>query len=865
MGRIQSTTGIISGIPITDTVDQLIKVQSRPRDLLVSRSQGLQKQQTAITDLTASVIAVQISIKKLLKPETFQQKSVNSSNKALLTAVTNGTPANGTYRFTPVRQATSQQVLSTGFAARDEALGLGSFDLQFGGNVDQSVALSELNGGAGVQRGKIRITDRSGESAVVDLRFAQSVDDVLKAINQTDSIQVKAVAEGDRIRLIDRTGESVGNLKVVEVSGGSTAADLGLGGIDVASDEVLGKDVYKLYNSLDLTRLNDGNGLSIRGEANDLKVTLRDGTSIDLNFNRLGQTADFAKATTTGAADAQITFTGKTTGADLDNVRIQFIDDAGVTAGSETVVYDDSNPANKTLTFHIDAGATTADNVIAALTNDPTASAVFGAARATGSNGSGLVTTNDTAVTTGGAQIAGKKERTLGDLLQTINSVDPSRLKAEISTDGDRIVLKDLTTDLGGTFAVTNTTGGTLAEDLGLTGTAVGDTLTSDRVLGGLKTSLLRSFNGGAGLGTLGSVDITDRSGATASVDLSGAQTLDDVIKAINDTNIGVEARVNSARNGIELVDNTGEIDSNFKIVSTDSTNTAEALGIAADVANTRVNGGTLKKQTVSEQTLLSALNGGKGVARTSFFISDSKSSTTVIRLDNEAIQTVGDLVDAINALTIGVEAKLNDAGDGIQILDTAGGSGSPSIRDVGSGTAAKDLHLTGGAQEVTIDGEPRQVITGSQKFHIDVDEDDTLENVVSKINQLGGAFTASIISDGSGATPHRLSIQSNIIGESGNFQIDSSFGVSFEQLVAGHDALLQLGAGGDSAGILITSKTNTFTNALPGVDVTVAGESTDVVTVSVGNSDGGIVTTVQSFVDQYNKLRDKLSAYTAF
>src|SRR5690606_8027793 len=127
----------------------------------------------------------------------------------------------------------------------------------------------------------------------------------------------------------------------------------------------------------------------------------------------------------------------------------------------------------------------------------------------------------------------------------------------ELSAGGDRIVLTDLTNDLGGVFAVTSTAGGTLAEDLGLTGTASGGTLTSGRLQSGLKSTLLRSFNGGNGLGTLGTISITDRSGASANVDLSTAETLDDVLVAINSAGIGVEARVNASRNGLEIVDTT--------------------------------------------------------------------------------------------------------------------------------------------------------------------------------------------------------------------------------------------------------------------------------------------------------------------
>ena len=63
--------------------------------------------------------------------------------------------------------------------ASDQALGGGTFSFRFGGQVDTALNLDDLNGGAGVARGQIRITDRSGGSAVVDLRYVQTIDDVL--------------------------------------------------------------------------------------------------------------------------------------------------------------------------------------------------------------------------------------------------------------------------------------------------------------------------------------------------------------------------------------------------------------------------------------------------------------------------------------------------------------------------------------------------------------------------------------------------------------------------------------------------------------------------------------------------------------
>jgi len=51
-----------------------------------------------------------------------------------------------------------------------------------------------------------RITDRSGASSVIDVSAAVTVDDVLKKINTSLDISVRATLQGDKIVLTDTTG-----------------------------------------------------------------------------------------------------------------------------------------------------------------------------------------------------------------------------------------------------------------------------------------------------------------------------------------------------------------------------------------------------------------------------------------------------------------------------------------------------------------------------------------------------------------------------------------------------------------------------------------------------------------------------------
>ena len=114
----------------------------------------------------------------------------------------------------------------------EAAWGAGSLSFRYGNPVDPGVSLSELNGGAGFSPGEIRITDGTGATATIDLSTARTIDDVIQAINHAGTISVTAPADGDHLELIDTSGGTTRALKVQEVGGGTTAASLGLAGID---------------------------------------------------------------------------------------------------------------------------------------------------------------------------------------------------------------------------------------------------------------------------------------------------------------------------------------------------------------------------------------------------------------------------------------------------------------------------------------------------------------------------------------------------------------------------------------------------------------------------------------------------------
>jgi len=973
MGTISSAIGLITGFPIQDTVTKLVSLDAGPMNQLQAQDTTLQAQQTAYTTLSAEMLALENTTNGFDSASLYTAQNLTSSNSAALTAtaVSGSSVTPGSYSFTPIQTAQAEELTSSGLASDTTALGGGSISIGYGGSVNNPADLDLLNGGAGFTPGEIRITDRSGASAVINLSTARNINDVLQAINSNTTINVTAEADGDSIKLVDNTGDTASNLEVSEVNGGTTAASLGLSGIDTSSTQATGSSILSLFGGLPISVLNNGTGVRFDNSLSDLKINFQNGTSTTVDFSSAptpgtqargttlaanganaaltftavnagseyagatvvfqnnpsitagnetvnynattkqltfniaaGQTtasdiisalknnstasalftattaaggngtgivtnSDIAyltgpqsTATTPGtlSSNAQIQFTAVDGGSDYDNVSVEFVDNPSITAGQETVAYNDSDPNNKQLVVQIAAGQTTASDVINAVNNDPTVSKIFTAKNATGSNGSGLVSSADTAVTSGGAIVdpsTGGADSTLQDVLNTLNAAAPGKLEASISSNGQSIQLTDLTTPNGGTFSVSDLNDSKAAEDLGLNTTAVGGVITGGPLLAGLNSSLLRNLNGGQGLGQLGTLDLTDRSGATATVDLSGAQTVQDVIDDVNNAGIGIQAAVNQAGNGIQLTDTTGSTNSNLIVADGDSNHTAEALGLATNAATTSVNSGNLNLESVSENTTLASLNGGQGVAQGYFTITSSSGAQGRVPIGTNQT-TIGDVLTEINTLGIGVQAQINSEGNGILLYDTAGGTGTLKVTE-GNTTTAANLHLLGAATTTTVNGNSTQAIDGSTVTNITLNSTDTLEDLVNEINGANAGVTASVFSDGSLLNPYHLAISSNVAGLSGQLQIDTSqFGLTLNQSVAPQDALLSVN------NTLVSSSSNTFTGILPGATLTVNGASTTPVTITAAADSTNLTATLEALVNSYNTVQSALTQFTA-
>ncbi len=292
MAGLQTTIGLISGIPIQETVEKLIAIDAIPKTNLEKRTDILRDQQQAYLDLTALFNTSTYMMKNLGKVDIYSRRDVKSSNESVLKATRSGSPVDASYSFTPLKMAQAQTTLLQGVASDSKALGKeGDVTIRFGRDLGVNYDLKDINGGEGFERGYIRITDGSGTRASIDLRTAQSVQDVIEAINNSTNIDVFASLDGDHIVLTDYSG-GTGTMTVQEVNNGKTAESLGLKGVTAENGVITGKNLIRLGENTELSLLNDGTGLLFDAVLSDLTVELADGTSINIDFNAMQVATD---------------------------------------------------------------------------------------------------------------------------------------------------------------------------------------------------------------------------------------------------------------------------------------------------------------------------------------------------------------------------------------------------------------------------------------------------------------------------------------------------------------------------------------------------------------------------------------------
>ncbi len=892
MGTISAGIGLISGIDSASLIEQLLAIERQPILRVQARIANVRQQQTALLDVNSRLLNFKNASAAFRRDNVFRSTSATTNREDVLGVRTRTGATPGSYKFIVKQLVTTSQQMTRGFATRDATpLGLDSISFEFGkGRMSSEVLLEDLNGGEGVDRGRIVITDRAGGEATVDLTDVVSLDEVIARINAQSTAAVDAEISGDRIVLRDTSG-GAGNLIVVNGDGDSTATDLGIstGAAGIASSTLNGADdILRIGGGTSLSRLNDGTGVLIRENVADLRITARDGAQFEIDFGRIDQDID---------ADTLLSELNNGTGVEID---------ADPDTADISITAKDGTVYEVNLT-----GSTTVGNIINRIST-ATGGAVelsvaasgdrFEVTDTTGGTGNLIVAGVDGAdgVATGlgilneegtsdasfqgeivPATINKPRATTIQEIVDRINeategdgTANGGRIVASIAADGRSLEITDTTGSTTSNLIIASTAANpTLARDLGIETDPAGVAATSvagNRLIGGLDTVLLSSLNGGSGVDLSGAITFQARDGSSGVIDLSlfgssSSKTVGDLISFINDEVTAITGdsssrlSLNAVGNGFEFNDGTG---GTGPLIFTGAG--ATALGIdtgAGGVTASRAGGTNMQTRYVAEGTLLETLNAGQGVRTGSFTIVDGLGQEARVTISGDE-KTVYDVITEINSRGLAVTARVNDNGDGIIIEeDTAALGGATAFQAIritdNGGTTAKDLGIAGTAEEIggSIDGSYERVV--------DLDIGDTLNEVVTKINASGIPVSATVVNTGSGATPFRMNLSSDISGAGGELVIDTGgVDIGLQATSRGQDAKVFFGGDTPEESLLVTSRTNTLSSVIDGVDIDLLKADDGVVEVTVRRDTSVIVVAVANFVTTFNDSIERINDY---
>lgn len=322
--------------------------------------------------------------------------------------------------------------------------------------------------------------------------------------------------------------------------------------------------------------------------------------------------------------------------------------------------------------------------------------------------------------------------------------------------------------------------------------TSVANNVDGDTAFGGLTTPITRDVNpaltlqthisdlsGGAGV-TLGKISVSLSSGGqTATVDLAGADTLNDVKTRIEGafTPGSITVSINAAKTGLLLTPAAGTV----AVADTAGSHTATDLGIAGSAAAT-INGTDLNP-ALTELTTLASLNGGTGIGAVAGNGLRIVNGTTTSTVDLTGAVTVEDLFNRIRQADPSISATINTAHNGLAISSRLSGADFSigenngtnatllGIRTFTATTAVSSLNFGTGAP---IGGAERLDVTrrDGTTVYIDLGGSLTVQDVLDKINAVDpGHLVASLATVGNGiqltddSGAGALSVANNALG----------------------------------------------------------------------------------------------------
>jgi flagellar hook-associated protein 2 len=161
---------------------------------------------------------------------------------------------------------------------------------------------------------------------------------------------------------------------------------------------------------------------------------------------------------------------------------------------------------------------------------------------------------------------------------------------------------------------------------------------------------------------------------------------------------------------------------------------------------------------------------------------------------------------------------------------------------------------------------------TAKTSVSITIGSGDSLSDVAAKINDSNAGVSATVLRDASG---ERLMIRSKDTGDLAGFRITAGGGataglsaLAFDPANGTTDTKMTQVAQNAKAtlnGVEVSSKTNTLTDAIPGLSLQLTQVTTTDATVTASTDIAGMKKNIQDFVDAYNAVNTYLSDSTKY
>lgn len=554
---------------------------------------------------------------------------------------------------TPLAALNDGLGIRTSIAGGDFQIGIGTDTVTV--NLDEvikdSTRLDRLNHGQGVALGTVRITSRDGTIANVDLTGLDTVGEVRTALKDAfgdDRLTVSL--SGSRLVITDNAelddDQTAGGFMIEDISG-TAAHDLGLTE-DASGATLTGRDILHVESVGDLLAAINyaANNADASGAPLVTAALSTDGMALTLS------SADGSPLTLTAGANMRaledLGFADGASGATLTGQRI--------VSGADT-----------TLLRTLNGGAGVGTGTVRIEANSQSVDVDLSTAA------------------------------TLADVIELINSAATSAgLNIAVGYDNTGTRLKIAHQAGGsGTISISDVGDGDFAASIGLvtSGTQVRSANLQRQYIS--ENTLLSELNAGSGV-QLGRFSVTTTNGVTEWIDLGvGVETIGDVIREINDNDVGITARINDTGDGL-LIEDTNDGSSALRIEEGDGTTAGDlniigsASGPGAQVDGSfeyqlEVGGGdTLESfaRRIGEETSLAnatLLNDGSVVAPFRLSV-----TSRISGLDGELIIDEGDTGLGIATLTQAQDARLlfgGDANSGVLLT-----SSDNTFRDVVDG-----------------------------------------------------------------------------------------------------------------------------------------------------------------------------------